>query len=79
MAFLHWGAEILRNNPSILLFAALAGGYAFGKVKFGTFSFGSTTGVLLVAIVFGAALLKNTEFDLGIAKTVSFGLFIFTI
>ncbi len=79
MVFLHWGAEILRNNPSILLFAALAGGYAFGKVKFGTFSFGSTTGVLLVAIVFGAALLKNTEFDLGIAKTVSFGLFIFTI
>lgn len=79
MGFLHWVAEILRNNPSILLFAALAGGYAFGKLKFGTFSFGSTTGVLLVAIVFGAVLLKNTEFNLGIVKTISFGLFIFTI
>ncbi len=79
METLHILAEICRNNPSILLFAALAGGYAFGKVKFGTFSFGSTTGVLLVAIVLGAVLLKNTTFQLGIIKTVSFGLFIFTI
>ncbi len=79
MGILHGIAEICRNNPSILLFAALAVGYAFGKVKFGTFSFGSTTGVLLVAIVMGALLLKNTEFELGIIKTVSFGLFIFTI
>ncbi len=79
MGILHGIAEICRNNPSILLFAALAGGYAFGKIKFGTFSFGSTTGVLLVAIVMGAILLKNTTFQLGIIKTVSFGLFIFTI
>ena len=79
MGLLHDIAEICRNNPSILLFAALAGGYALGKVKFGTFSFGSTTGVLLVAIAVGAVLLKNTTFELGIIKTVSFGLFIFTI
>ena len=79
MELLHGIAEICRNNPSILLFAALAGGYAFGKVKFGTFSFGSTTGVLLVAIVMGAVFLKDTTFQLGIIKTVSFGLFIFTI
>lgn len=79
MEILHGLAEICRNNPSILLFAALAGGYAFGKVKFGTFSFGSTTGVLLAAIVLGATLLKNTTYELGIIKTVSFGLFIFTI
>jgi len=69
----------LQNNPSLLIFAALAGGYAFGKLKFGTFSFGSTTGVLLVAIVLGAFVLKNTEYDLGLIKTISFGLFIFTI
>ncbi len=79
MEFLHGIAELFRNNPSILLFAALAGGYAFGKIKFGSFSFGSTTGVLLVGIVMGAVLLKNTTFELGIIKTVSFGLFIFTI
>jgi putative transport protein len=76
---IHSAAEICRSNPAILLFAALAGGYAFGKLKFGSFSFGSTTGVLLVAIVTGAVLLKDTTFDLGIIKTVSFGLFIFTI
>ncbi len=69
----------LQNNPSLLIFAALAGGYAFGKLKFGTFSFGSTTGVLLVAIVLGALVLKNTEYDLGLIKTISFGLFIFII
>lgn len=69
----------LQNNPSLLIFAALAGGYAFGKLKFGTFSFGSTTGVLLAAIVLGALVLKNTEYDLGLIKTISFGLFIFTI
>ncbi|MEA1926586.1 MAG: hypothetical protein U9N73_00140, partial [Candidatus Auribacterota bacterium] len=45
----------LRANPSIVLFVALAGGYALGKVKFGkSFSLGSTTSVLLVAIVLGA-------------------------
>ncbi len=69
----------LQANPSLLIFAALAGGYAFGKLKFGTFSFGSTTGVLLVAIVTGALVLKNTEYDLGLIKSISFGLFIFTI
>jgi len=79
MDILHELAELCRNNPSILLFAALAGGYALGKLKFGTFSLGSTTSVLLVGIVLGAILLRNTTYDLGIIKTVSFGLFIFTI
>jgi len=79
MDILHELAELCRNNPSILLFASLAGGYALGKLKFGTFSLGSTTSVLLVGIVLGAILLRNTTYDLGIIKTVSFGLFIFTI
>ena len=76
---IHDVFEFLRENPSILLFAALAGGYALGKVKFGTFSLGSTTSVLLVAIVLGAAILRNTHYDLGLIKTVSFGFFIFAI
>jgi len=79
MEILHELAELCRNNPSILLFGALAGGYALGKVKIGTFSLGSTTSVLLVGIVLGGILLRNTTYDLGIIKTVSFGLFIFTI
>jgi putative transport protein len=71
--------EFLRANPSILLFGALAAGYALGKVKFGNFSLGSTASVLLVAIILGAVVLGNTEYDLGLIKTVSFGLFIFAI
>ncbi|MFH1951248.1 MAG: aspartate-alanine antiporter [Pseudomonadota bacterium] len=71
--------QLCRENPSLLLFAALAAGYALGKVKFGTFSLGSTTSVLIVAIVLGAMILRNTHFDLGLIKTISFGLFIFVI
>ncbi len=69
----------LQHNPSLLLFAALAGGYALGRVKFGTFSLGSTSSVLLVAIAIGALVLRNTEYDLGLIKTISFGFFIFAI
>lgn len=78
---IHAVFEFLRENPSILLFAALAGGYALGKVKFGTFSLGSTTSVLLVAIVLGAIIFRGQEgrLHLGLIKTVSFGFFIFAI
>lgn len=69
----------LQHNPSLLIFTALAAGYALGKVKFGTFSLGATSGVLLVAIVIGALVLRNTEYDLGLIKTISFGFFIFAI
>jgi putative transport protein len=72
--------EFLRNNPSILLFAALAGGYALGKVKVKGFSLGATTSVLLVGIALGAIILgQDTHYDLGILKTVAFDLFIFGI
>ncbi|MCP4630841.1 MAG: aspartate-alanine antiporter [bacterium] len=71
--------QLCRENPSLLLFGALAGGYAFGKIKFGTFSLGSTTSVLITAIILGAVILGRTHLDLGIVKTVSFGLFIFAI
>lgn len=71
--------DFLRSNPSLLIFAALAVGYALGKARFGSFSLGSTTGVLLVAIVLGAVILRNTQYDLGLIKTISFGFFIFTI
>ncbi|MDQ1333573.1 MAG: putative transport protein [Thermodesulfobacteriota bacterium] len=76
---IHDVFQLCRENPSMLLFASLAAGYALGKVKFGTFSLGSTTSVLIVAIVLGAMILGNTHFDLGLIKTISFGLFIFAI
>ena len=69
----------LRDNPALLIFAALSGGYALGKLKFGTFSFGYTTSVLLVAIALGALILGNTQYDLGLIKIISFGFFIFAI
>ena len=71
--------QLCRQNPSLLLFAALAGGYALAKIKFGTFSLGSTTSVLIVAIVLGGLCLGQSRIDLGVVKTVSFALFIFTI
>lgn len=71
--------SFLQNNLSILLFAALAAGYALGRVKFGKFSLGSTTSVLVVAIALGALVLGNTQYDLGLIKTISFGFFIFAI
>ncbi len=76
---IHNVFQLCRDNPSLLLFAALAAGYALGKVKFGTFSLGSTTSVLIVAIALGAVILRHTEYDLGLIKTISFGLFIFAI
>jgi putative transport protein len=71
--------KFLQENPSLLIFAALAGGYALGKVKFGTFSLGSTTSILLVSIVLGSTVLQGTEYDLGLIKNIAFGFFIFTI
>ena len=73
--------EFLRNNPSLLLFGALSGGYALAKVRIKGFTLGATTSVLLVGIFLGAVILSgsDTHYDLGILKTVSFGLFIFGI
>lgn len=72
--------DFLQSNPSLLLFVSLAGGYALGKVKVKGFSLGSTTSVLLVGIAVGSIVIEpSTNFDLGILKTVSFGLFIFGV
>jgi putative transport protein len=76
---IHDIVQLCRQNPSLLLFGALAGGYALAKLKFGTFSLGSTTSVLIIAIAMGATILGPTHLDLGIVKTVSFALFIFAI
>lgn len=78
-AIIHDIIQLCRQNPSLLLFGALAGGYALAKIKFGTFSLGATTSVLIVAIALGAVILGRAQFDLGVVKTVSFGLFIFVI
>jgi putative transport protein len=76
----HDFCNFVQSNPSMLIFASLAGGYALGKVKVKNFSLGSTTSVLIVAIVLGATLLDSgTDLHMGLIKTVAFGLFIFGI
>jgi uncharacterized transporter YbjL len=63
-------SEIIQENPEILLFLSLAGGYLLGKLKVKGFSLGTTASVLLVAMVVGQfavaipAILKNLSFAL---------------
>jgi len=69
----------LQNNPSLLIFGALAAGYAMGRIRLGSFSLGATASVLLVSIAAGALVLGGTDYDLGLIKTISFAFFIFAI
>jgi len=67
--------NICRSNPQIILFLALAIGYALGKVKIFGISLGATTCTLLAALALGQI---NVEVP-PLLKTVSFALFIFAI
>src|SRR4030042_3508574 len=67
--------NVCRNNPQILLFLALAIGYAAGKLKFRGFSLGTTTCTLLAALVLGQI---NVQVP-ALLKPVAFALFMFGI
>lgn len=67
--------NVCRNNPQILIFLALAIGYAAGKLKFRGFSLGATTCTLLAALVLGQI---NVQVP-ALLKTVAFALFMFGI
>ena len=67
--------NVCQNNPQILLFLALAIGYAAGKLKFRGFSLGATTCTLLAALVLGQI---NVQVP-ALLKTVAFALFMFGI
>lgn len=60
--------ETLRHNPEIPLFLALAVGFWFGALSFGSFSLGSVTSTLIAALLIGqlnitvAPVLQNTFF-----------------
>ena len=71
----HEIAMIMRANPQIVLFLALAIGYFVGKrLKIFGFTLGSTAAVLLAALVVGQVGIQVPA----ILKNVSFALFIFT-
>jgi len=67
--------NVCQNNPQILIFLALAIGYAAGKLKFRGFSLGTTTCTLLAALVLGQV---NVQVP-ALLKTVAFALFMFGI
>ncbi len=71
----HAILDICRSNPQILVFLALALGYALGKVKFFGISLGATTCVLLVALVLGQIGIEVPD----LLKAISFALFTFCI
>jgi putative transport protein len=66
---------ICRDNPQILIFLALGLGYLFGNLKYKGFSFGATTGVLIMALILGQIDVEIPQ----ILKNVSFALFMFCI
>jgi putative transport protein len=72
---MHWLANTLRSYPEIAIFLALAGGFFIGGIRFGKFSLGNVTGVLLVGVLIG---------QLGITisanvKAVFFLMFLFAV
>lgn len=73
---IHDIAQMMRDNPQVVLFLALAIGYFAGKrLKIFGFTLGSTASILLAAIVVGQVGIKIP----GIVKDISFALFIFTV
>jgi len=65
----------LQKNPELAIFASLAIGYWIGVIKLGSFSLGTVTGTLLVAILIG---------QLGIVvspnvKSIFFIMFLFAV
>jgi putative transport protein len=67
--------ELLRGHPEVALFAALSLGFFVGKWKVGTFSLGTSAGVLLAGVMIGQLRIPIPE----LIKSVSFALFIFVV
>ncbi|MBN1527128.1 MAG: aspartate-alanine antiporter [Candidatus Omnitrophica bacterium] len=73
---LHDIAEIMRDNPQVVIFLALAIGYFAGKrLKIFGFTLGSTASVLLASLVVGQVGIEVPA----IVKNIGFALFIFTV
>lgn len=53
MMIWQWVESILRSNPELAIFLALAIGYWVGGIKLGSFSLGAVTGTLLAGVLIG--------------------------
>jgi putative transport protein len=68
-------AELLPHHPEIALFAALSLGFFLGKRKIGTFSLGTSAGVLLAGVLIGQLHIPIPA----LLERISFAMFIFVI
>ena len=72
---IEWVVATLRSNPELAIFLTLGMGYWIGARRFGSFSLGSVTGVLLAGILVG-------QLDIEISsqvKSVFFTMFLFAV
>jgi len=72
---MNWIVETLRGKPELAVFLTLALGSALGKIRIGSFSLGSVTGVLLTGVLVG-------QLDIEVSATVKstfFLLFLFAV
>ena len=70
-----WLFDTLRSYPEIAIFLALAVGFYVGGLKFGKFSLGNVTGVLLAGVVIGQL---NITISPNV-KSVFFLMFLFAV
>jgi putative transport protein len=68
-------AELVRGHAEVALFAALSLGFFVGKWKVGTFSLGTSAGVLLAGVLIGQLRISIPP----LIESVSFALFIFVV
>ena len=72
---MNWIVTTLRSYPEIAIFLALALGFAIGGLKFGKFSLGNVTGVLLAGVLIGQL---NITISPNV-KSVFFLMFLFAV
>jgi len=75
MNVLPWIADQLRAYPEIAIFLTLALGYVVGGLKFGKFSLGNVTGVLLAGVLVGQLHITISPH----VKSVFFLMFLFAV
>jgi putative transport protein len=72
---MNWLFNALRSNPEIAIFLTLALGFYIGGLKFGKFSLGNVTGVLLAGVLIGQL---NITISPNV-KSVFFLMFLFAV